>query len=264
MTVAIVTGCGQGIGRGIVEGLAEAGHTIFFTVRKEAQLEAVSRTIRELGGQPHPLLFDHSTTSGLDDLIDHIVKESGRIDLLVNNVWGGYENMEEEGQFTWDNPFWDQSEWRWDAMMTVGVKTAYLASSLVAPVMINQKSGVIVNLSYWAARKHISNVLYGMAKAATDKMSADIAVELKGTGVSALSIYPGLVRTEKVMKNSGFFDLSNSESPRYIGRVIAALQMCERLGDWSGKVCVAAEIGGLMGVTDVDGRIPKPMSLDDA
>lgn len=264
MTVAVVTGCGQGIGRGIVEGLAEAGHTIYFTVRKEAQLDAISKAIVELGGQPRPLLFDHSNTAGLDDLISRIASESGRVDILVNNVWGGYENMMEGDQFTWDNPFWNQSEWRWDAMMSVGVKTAYLASSLVAPIMIKQGSGTIVNISSWAARKHISNVLYGVAKAATDKMSADMAFELEGTGVSALSLYPGLVRTEKVMQSSEFFDLGNSESPRYIGRVIAALQRYERLEDWSGKVCVAAEIGAQMNVVDIDGKMPKPMSLDDA
>lgn len=264
MTISLVTGCGQGIGLGIVEGLAEAGHTIYFTVRKERQLEEVAAVIANLGGEPRPLLFDHLTTEGLDDLVSSIVQESSRIDLLVNNVWAGYENMSEGSEFTWAKPFWEQPMWRWDAMMSVGVKSAYVASSLVAPVMIREGTGLIVNLSYWAAQKHIGNVIYGMAKAATDKMSSDMSVELAGTGVTALSLYPGLVRTEKVMENADFFDLSNSESPRYIGRVIAAMQGSEQQGEWNGKVCIAAETGGRLGVVDVDGRVPKPLSADEA
>src|SRR5438046_3940553 len=89
--------------------------------------------------------------------------------------------------------------------------------------MIAQRRGLIVNISCWAAQKHIGNVAYGVSKAATDKMTADMATELKPHGVTVVSLYPGLVRTERVMEAAQWLDLSNSESPEFIGRAVAAL-----------------------------------------
>lgn len=264
MATALVTGAGRGVGRGIAEGLAEAGHRVYFTARDARRLKDLSAAIGELGGTARPVLFDHASTDELPGLFEKIANEAGRLDLLVNNVWGGYENMVEDGEFTWATPFWKQPFWRWDAMMTVGVKTAYAASRLAAPLMLAQQSGLIVNMSYWSARKYIANVVYGMAKAATDKMTADMGEELRNTGASVLSLYPGLVRTEKVMANADYLDLTNSESPRYIGRVIAALMQSDALSEFSGKICIAAELGRRFGVVDVDGRSPVPLSLETA
>jgi dehydrogenase/reductase SDR family protein 1 len=125
------------------------------------------------------------------------------LDLLVNNVWGGYERMVEDGQFTWGRPSWEQPLWRWDAMFAAGVRAHYSATRLAAPAMVEQRSGLIVNISFWVAQKHIGNVAYGVSKAATDKLTAEMAHELKPYGVAVVSLYPGLVRTEKVMEAAG-------------------------------------------------------------
>ena len=109
-------------------------------------------------------------------------------------------------------------------------------------MMIARRSGLIVNLSYWAAQKHIANVAYGVAKAATDKMTADIAHELRDHGVAVVSLYPGLVRTEKVLQAAAWLDMSNSESPEFIGRAVVALADDADIMQVTGKVVVAASL----------------------
>ncbi len=182
----------------------------------------------------------------------------------MNNVWGGYEGMMENGVFTWMKPFWEQPLWRWDAMFAAGVRAHYHASQLAARTMVERRRGLIVNISFWAAQKPMGNVVYGMAKAAIDKMSADMAHELRPYGVCALSLYPGLVRTEAVMRSAHHFDLSNSESPEFLGRVIAGLAQDPELMAKSGTVQVAASLGLAYDIADVDGRVPRPLSLDTA
>jgi NAD(P)-dependent dehydrogenase (short-subunit alcohol dehydrogenase family) len=129
--------------------------------------------------------------------------------------------------------------------------------------MIAQRRGLIVNISFWAAQKHIGNVAYGVSKAATDKMTADMAAELQPHGVAVVSLYPGLVRTEKVMEAAQWLDLSNSESPDFIGRAVAALAADPDLLRHTGKALVAARLASEYGFTDVDGKSPRPLTLAD-
>src|SRR5262249_8348249 len=151
--------------------------------------------------------------------------EHDGLDVLVNSAWGGYEHMVEDGNFTWTRPFWEQRAHRWAGMMDAGVRAAVVASSFAARIMIPRHHRLIVNISFWPAQKYIGNVIYGVAKAATDKLTRDMAHELRPHGVTAVSLYPGLVRTEAVLAaaQGGWLDLSNSESPEFIGRVIAGL-----------------------------------------
>jgi NAD(P)-dependent dehydrogenase (short-subunit alcohol dehydrogenase family) len=190
-----------------------------------------------------------------------VLREGGTIDILVNNVWGGYERMVEDGVFTWAKPFWEQPLWRWDAMFAAGVRAHYYTSQLAAPSMIEQRWGLIVNISTWAAQKRIGNVAYGVAKAATDKMTADMAIELKPYGVTVVSLYPGLVRTEKVMEAAQWLDLTNSESPDFIGRAVAALATDPDLLRQTGQVLVAAALATEYGFTDIDGTTPRPLTI---
>jgi NAD(P)-dependent dehydrogenase (short-subunit alcohol dehydrogenase family) len=189
--------------------------------------------------------------------------EQERLDILVNTVWGGYENMVENGEFTWTKPFWKQPVWRWDAMFDAGVRAYYVASVHAARTMVAQRSGLIANVSFWAAQKHIGNVAYGVSKAATDKLTADMAHELRQYGVAVVSLYPGLVRTEKVMEAASFLDLSNSESPEFIGRAVASLASDPNIIERSGQVLVAAALAQEYGFTDVDGKQPHPLTLKD-
>ena len=263
MRVALVTGGTQGVGKGIVEGLAEAGHRVYFTGRDPDRLKRVAAEAAALGGEVLPRHVDHGSDEQVEALFTEI-GESHRLDLLVNNVWGGYERMVENGRFTWAAPYWEQPIWRWDAMMVIGVRAALVASQLATKLMRESSRGLIVNISFWAAQKHVGNILYGMSKAATDKMTADMAAELDSPDINVVSLYPGLVRTEKVMAVAEHMDLSNSESPRFIGRTIAALfenqDMRRKL---TGQVCVAAEIARDLGVEDIDGSSPTPLTLDD-
>jgi NAD(P)-dependent dehydrogenase (short-subunit alcohol dehydrogenase family) len=171
--------------------------------------------------------------------------------------------MMEDGSFTWPKPFWEQPLWRWDAMLGAGVRAAYQASCLSAPAMIAQRRGLIVNVSHWAAQKHIGNVAYGVSKAATDKMTADMAAELRPHGVAVVSLYPGMVRTEKVMEAAEWLDLSNSESPDFIGRAVAALAADADVLRHTGKVLVAASVAREYGFTDIDGKSPRPLTIND-
>lgn len=262
MCAALVTGGSQGVGKGIVEGLAEAGHRVFFTGRSPERLEQAAREASDLGGEVLPRRVDHGDDAQVRELFAEI-GENHRLDLLVNNVWGGYENMVENGRFTWLDPYWEQPVWRWDAMMGIGVRAAFVAAQLATKLMRESSLGLIVNISFWSAKKHVGNTLYGMAKAATDKMTADMADELDAPDINVVSLYPGLVRTEKVMAAAEHMDLSNSESPRFIGRTIAALlENRDARRKLTGQACVAAQVARDLGVTDIDGSSPAPLTLD--
>ncbi len=252
MPVALVTGASRGVGRGVAIALAAAGFQVFATGRSIASADL-------------PREIDRMVCDHLDDTQTRTAFERipGHIDILVNSAWGGYERMVEDGQFTWQLPFWEQPRHRWTSMLDAGVRAAFVASSLAARRMVPRRQGLIVNISYWAARKHLGNVIYGISKAATDKMTSDMAGELRPHGVAAISLYPGLVRTEAVV-GSGWFDLSNSESPEFIGRVIAALWRDPALLDRSGKVLVAAAVAAELGVRDVDGKQPAALTLETA
>jgi NAD(P)-dependent dehydrogenase (short-subunit alcohol dehydrogenase family) len=171
--------------------------------------------------------------------------------------------MIEDGTFTWGKPFWEQPLWRWDAMFGAGARAYYYASQLAARFMVASGHGLIVNISFWAAQKHIGNVAYGVSKAATDKMTADMASELRPHGVTVVSLYPGLVRTEKVMEAAAWLDLSNSESPEFIGRAVAALAADSDVMRHTGGVRVAAGLALEYGFTDTDGKAPRPLTLAD-
>ena len=253
--VAVVTGATKGVGRGVASELARQGARVFVTGR--------SAPDGAIGERIVGIRCDHRVDGEVEAAFQRIAAEAGAIDILVNNVWGGYDNMLENGVFTWGKPFWEQPLWRWDAMFAAGVRAHYQASRLAAPGMIARKRGLIVNISFWAAQKHLGNAAYGVSKAATDKLTADMAGELKPYGVAAVSLYPGLVRTEKVMEAAQWLDLSNSESPEFIGRAVAALASDPDVARHSGKVLVAAALGREYGFVDIDGKSPRPLTLAD-
>ncbi len=146
-------------------------------------------------------------------------------------------------------------------MFGAGVRAHYHASRLAARSMVARGRGLIVNISFWAAQKYVGNVAYGVSKAATDKLTADMAVELRPRGVAAVSLYPGLVRTEKIL--AAALDLANSESPEFVGRAVAALAADPDVLRRSGTVLVAAALAAEYGFTDVDGTTPRRLTLAD-
>ena len=273
--VALVTGASRGIGKGIALGLGEAGATVYLTGRTRAgepgvqgldgTIDDTARAVCEIGGKGIAFQCDHTDDSQVRDVFDRIEKLERRLDILVNSAWGGYEGMfDAEGEYVWEKPFWEQPSGLWHLMFAAGVRAKYVASRHAARMMIHSKDGLIVNLSHWAARKYSGNVCYGISKAATDKFSQDMAADLKPYGITAISLYPGLVRTERVMRASEFLDLSNSESPQFLGRVIAALYNDRDKLENSGQAMVAAQLGLQYRVTDLDGRQPVPLDAENA
>jgi len=254
MPVALVTGASRGVGRGVAIALAEAGYKVFATARTIEQADLPAQIVR--------IRCDHLLNEETAAAFKRIAAEAGELDILVNSAWGGYQQMVENGKFTWALPFWEQPDHRWPAMIDAGVRAAFVASSHAARVMAPQGRGLIVNISHWAAQKYIGNVIYVVSKAATDKMTADMARELKPHGVTVVSLYPGLVRTELVMQAAAVFDLSNSESPQFQGRVIAALANDPSLMDRTGQVLVTAAVARELGVTDIDGKSPAPLTFE--
>jgi NAD(P)-dependent dehydrogenase (short-subunit alcohol dehydrogenase family) len=279
-TIALVTGASRGVGKGIAIGLGEAGAEVWVTARTAAprsthggggesvalgatgSLAETVAAIEAAGGRGVAVACDLTDDAQTERLFARLLGERPRVDVLVNSAWGGYENMMEKGEFTWGKPFWEQPLWRWDAMIGAGVRAAFACSRLAARRMVEQGSGLIVNVSFWAGRKYIGNAIYGAAKCATDRLTADMAHDLAGTGVTVVSLYPGMVRTEKVLEAAPFLDLSNSESPQFLGRAVAHLGADPEVARHNGSVLVAAALARDYGFTDVDGRSPLPLTLD--
>jgi NAD(P)-dependent dehydrogenase (short-subunit alcohol dehydrogenase family) len=271
--VALVTGASRGIGKGIALGLGEAGATVYITGRTVEEgkaavalpgtIQQTAAEVTQLGGQGIAIRCDHRSDNEVDAVFQRIRTEQSRLDILVNNVWGGYEHFNDGTEFWKEKGFWTVPLSRWDKSFQAGVRAHYVASVLAAPIMIAQHSGLIVNTSFFAAQKDSAGVVYGVAKAASDRMAATMAYELREHGVAAVSLYPGLVRTESVMKAAQHFDLSNSESPQFIGRAVAGLANDPHLMQKSGQVLIAAALALEYGFTDIDGKQPRPLTLQD-
>jgi NAD(P)-dependent dehydrogenase (short-subunit alcohol dehydrogenase family) len=253
---ALVTGASRGVGKGIAVSLADAGFKVYATGR--------SIETADLPGSVSKIRCDQQRDDETAAAFARVAAEVGGLDVLVNSAWGGYGRMFENGLFTFRLPFWEQPDHRWAAMIDSGLRAAYVAACHAARMMLPNRRGLIVNISSWAARKHIFNVIYGVSKAATDKMTSDMAHELRPHGAAVVSLHPGLVRTEAVMMaaQGGGLDLSNSESPEFSGRVIAALARDPSIMERSGKILVGAAVAEEFGISDVDGSKPRPLTIE--
>jgi NAD(P)-dependent dehydrogenase (short-subunit alcohol dehydrogenase family) len=269
--VALVTGASRGVGKGIALGLGEAGATVYITGRTVqpgsspgsmgGTLLEAAEEVTQAGGLGIPMACDHTDDDQVRVLFDRIKAEQGRLDILVNNVWGGYEHFYDGTHFWEEQGFWTVPVSRWDKSFDAGVRAHYVASVLAAPMMIAQGAGLIVNISFFAAQRDDRGVIYGVAKAADDRMAACMAHELRPHNVAAVSLYPGLVRTESVVAAAEHFDMSNSESPEFVGRAVAALAASPKVMDKTGQVLIAAQVALDYGFTDVDGKQPRPVTV---
>jgi NAD(P)-dependent dehydrogenase (short-subunit alcohol dehydrogenase family) len=270
--VALVTGASRGIGKGIALSLAEAGAKVYITGRTTKEGESASKLsgniyqtakeIADIGGECVAIQCDHLDDTQVESVFDKLSRAEKKLNILVNNVWGGYEYFTDGTEFWNEKEFWTQPNSRWDSMFQAGIRAHFVASRLAAPVLI-ENQGIIINLSFFAAQRNDKGVAYGAAKAATDHMVACMAEELKKYKVTAISLYPGLVRTEAVLKAAEHLDLSNSESPQFIGRAVAALATDKYVMKKTGKRLIAAELGIEYKFRDIDGRQPKPISVND-
>ena len=259
--IAVVTGASRGAGRAIALVLGEAGAIVYVTgrsVRGGPRTEDLPGTIDETaaevtarGGVGIPIRCDHAVDGDVEALFARVRSERGRLDLLVNNAWGGYE-----GYGNFDAPFWEQPLRHWEGMFTAGVRAHLVAGRFAAPLMFARRAGLIISTVAWAFGKYLGNLFYDVAKAAIIRMAFGMAHELRPHGVAAVALAPGFMRTERVLAAHAAqpFDLSGTESPEYVGRAVAALAADPDVLGKSGRVLTAGDLARDYGFTDVDGR----------
>ncbi|MFE1953413.1 SDR family NAD(P)-dependent oxidoreductase [Streptomyces sp. NPDC059524] len=255
--VALVTGTGKGVGRGIAAALGARGWTVYVTGRGEpgpgSPQAETARRVTEAGGEGVGLRCDHRDDAQIEALIARITADRGRLDLLVNNVWAAPDDMA-----GFEDPFWTRPVADWEPLIGVGLRAHYVAAVHAARHMVERGSGLIVNISSFGARAPLHSVLYGISKAGLDKMAADMGHELASAGVSAVSLWPGLVRTDGLVEAGveevAGFKLADAESPEFVGAVIARLTDDPRLPERSGHTFVVAELAEEYEVTEPDGR----------
>lgn len=251
--VALVTGGTRNVGRGIALALGEAGATVYVTGRSITEKDVAGVT--KAGGKGVAVVCNHENDEEVKAVFQHLYKNEGKLDILVNNAWGGYNrlrNRKKYAGFKWKNPFWEQPIDLWDEMNKVGVRSNYVSSFYATGLMLKQKEGLIVNISFYASRKYYGNVVYGVAKAAVDKMTMDMAVELKKHKIACVSLYPGYIDDKKKSPNT------KKETSIFVGRAIAALAADDNIIKKTGKVLVAAELAKEYDFKDIDGTQPEP------
>jgi NAD(P)-dependent dehydrogenase (short-subunit alcohol dehydrogenase family) len=234
-------------------------------------IDDTAELVAERGGVSIPVRCDHTDDGQVEALFKRVKQEQGKLDLLVNNIWGGYENY--DGQ-TFDLPFWEQPLWRWDKMFNAGVRAHYTASRLAAPIMIAQRQGLIVNTTFWDRGKALGSVPYDLAKTAINRLAYMLALELREFNVAAVALSPGWMRTEAVLEN---FDvtpddrdackidgLETTESVYYIGRAVAALTADPAVMEKSGCILTVGALAREYGFTDIDGSQPPTFKMTGA
>ena len=272
--IAVVTGASRGIGKGIALELGALGMTVYVTGRSTGEggmlpgtVEQTAAEVTELGGKGIAVACDHHDDAQVEQAIAGIVAEHGAIDVLVNNVFSAPELAAWLG-----TPFWELPIRAWDEVIGIGCRSHYVATAFAAPTMVAAKKGLIVNISSDGAVLYAHNVPYGVGKAAVDKMTSDMAHELAPHDVTVVSVWPGLVKTELIMFGAktrqdgsqyldlggeGTFELAEAETPRFVGRGVAALAADSEVSKHSGSAVRVSDLADLYGFTDVDGRVPR-------
>ncbi len=202
-SVAVVTGSSRGIGKGIALALGEAGATVYVTGRSDEHgtTEGLPGTIHETatavtkrGGLGIPVRCDHTVDADVEALFSRIQQEQGRLDLLVNNVWGGYEQFD-FAHFA--DPFWEQPMRHWSGMIEAGLRAHLVASRLAVPLMMPTGRGLIVQTTAWDRDKYLGNLFYDIAKSAVNRMTFGMARELQPHKIAVVALAPGFVGTER-------------------------------------------------------------------
>jgi NAD(P)-dependent dehydrogenase (short-subunit alcohol dehydrogenase family) len=258
--VAVVCGASRGIGKGIAVELGAAGAHVVAAGRTRragsaplvGSLDETVAQIEAAGGRGSAVQCDATDEQSVSSLFESVRAEHGRLDVLVNSVF-------DTPQFapTIGVPFWELPMGAWDQVIGLGTKSAYLAAVAATPLLI-EAQGTIVNVSGRGAEQYRYNVVYGVGKAAMDRMTRDMADELRVHNVAVVSIWPNVTRTENLERDpdrarTSYGDLDLLETPRYIGRAVTALAGDPGIMDRSGRRFWVAELGAMYGFTDEKG-----------
>ena len=262
-SVAVVTGASRGIGKGCALELGAAGATVYVTGRTvepgrhplPGTVGATAEEVTKLGGRGIAVACDHRDDAAVARLFERVAAEQGsRLDVLVNNAFLIPREL------TSGKPFWECPLSNWDDMVGVGTRSAYVASWHAAKLMVPRQRGLIANVSSSGAQEYAWHVAYGVGKCALDRFTSDAAHELAKHGVAVVSLWPGLVLTERLegVAKAGLpgLDFTKAESPRFTGRAVVALAADADARRWSGRALASRDLADAYGFTDVDGRLP--------
>jgi NAD(P)-dependent dehydrogenase (short-subunit alcohol dehydrogenase family) len=266
--VAVVTGASRGVGKGIAEVLGECGATVYVTGRSTrtrsgvggapGTVEDTAELVTASGGDGIAAVCDHTDEGQVAALFGRVGEEQdGRLDLLVNNAWGGYEEYDPSG---FGLSFWKQPSEYWERMIDRGVRLQYLAARHAAPMMVGRGSGLIIGTAAGDRGRYLGNLVYDVAKAAVGRMAFGMSRELGQYGVAALTLLPGFTRTEAVLAlYKG--DFAPTNSTQYVGRAVAVLAADPDVMRHSGESLRVADVAQSYGFVDVDGRWVPPFEL---
>ena len=256
--IAVVTGATRGLGRGIARALGSRGFTVYVTGRSTEGLANAVREIEQAGGRGVPVACDHSDDAQVRALFERVRAESGHLDILVNNATQVHAR-----ELTAPGGFWEKPLDLVD-MIDVGLRSSYVAAYYAAPLMIETGASLMAHISFYGAVSYHYGPAYGAAKAGTDKMSFDMAVELREHDVASVSIWPGLILTDELkavpreyIPQHVLDDLPNFETPEFSGLVIERLWRDPERMARSGETLIAAELGFGYGIRDIDGKQPR-------
>ncbi|MCB0949858.1 MAG: SDR family NAD(P)-dependent oxidoreductase [Mycobacterium sp.] len=243
--VAVVTGASRGAGRGIAVALAAHGWRVYGT----------GRSISDAPSWGVGVPMDHGDDEAVSRLFERVGQECGRLDLLVNNAAAISDDL------VGPEPFWEKPPGMAD-VLDVGLRSSYVAAWHAAPLLLTGERGLIVFTSSPGSVCYMHGPAYGAQKAGVDKMAADMAVDFRGTGVATVSIWMGILLTDKLRSAlqgrpgalAGFVE--QAETPEFTGHLIDALYRDPELTELSGHTVIGAELAQRYGIADEGGRRP--------
>ena len=243
--IAIVTGASRGFGRGTARVLAtEGAYKVYATARTKPALESLKKEVDDSTGSGEiiPIVLDQNDDAAVSNFVERVTSSEEKIDLLVNSAYAGLIAMTPH----FGKPFWERPISVFDGSMNIGVRSSYVMTTLVAPTMVKAKNGLIVQISSWGGFTYVFDVGYGVAHAAMDRLSFDMATELQEHNVRAVTLHPSGGQTEVT-------EFPDGETPSYVGRSILALS--DKADDnflkkANGKTLFTAELANQFGFSE--------------
>jgi len=275
--IALVAGGTRGAGRGIAVELGAAGATVYVTGRttnnqrseynRPETIEETAELVNEAGGKGIAIQVDHLQHDQVKRLAERIESEHGRLDILVNDIWGG-ENLIE-----WNVPVWQHSLENGLHMLRLAVDTHIVTSHYLLPLLIQSQNGLLVEMTdgttEYNERNYRLSLFYDLAKTSVNRMAWGLSKELAPHGCTAVALTPGWMRSEIMLEHFGVSE-SNwrdgvavdphfliSETPRFVGRAVAALAQDKDVSRWNGQSLSSGGLAQVYGFTDLDGSRPN-------
>ncbi|HEV2897640.1 MAG TPA: SDR family oxidoreductase [Pseudaminobacter sp.] len=275
--VALVAGATRGAGRGIAVELGAAGATVYVTGRttrsqqseyaRPETIEETAELVSAAGGKGIAVQVDHLIAGDVQKLVDRIRAEQGRLDVLVNDIWGG------EKLFEWNKPVWDHNLQNGLRMLRLGIDTHLITAHHALPLMIERPGGLLVEVTDGTAEYNADHYrlspFYDLAKVAVTRMAWAHAKDLAPHGATSVSLTPGWLRSEMMLEAFGVTEANwrdatakvphfvISETPRFVGRAVAALAADPDRSRWNGQSLSSGGLAQVYGFTDLDGSRPN-------